>query len=450
MRRVQEIFIILFLLTSTIGYSQKSTPLLDRKVSVNFTNVPLKEVLFELSKKGSFNLSYNSNILSSNTLINFRGSQKRISEILPEILPSEIVFKTASNSLVLFRKSVNELKKNDIIIRGTVYDSLSKSQISGATVLDVFGSQSVLTDSVGNFETLLSYNQEDLLVSVSKVNYKDTTLLLKPRSQNLTIQLSKIEILEEVQLVKIEMPKVKAIESYPISKLIIPKPVVINSQNITGYSIRKFQFSIMPGISTNLKIAGTVKNDVSINLIGGYSYGVRLLELGGAFNINRENVNGLQIGGFSNLVGGDVKGLQLSGAMNRTKGKQSGVQITGIGNFNTNKFSGLQLSAVLNLSENVSGAQLSGVMNKSEYMQGLQITTAFNKSTLMKGIQLNTGVNMSDTMNGIQIGIFNSAKQNNGLQIGIVNFSNSSEGLSIGVLNFRKDKKLPRILFAYH
>ncbi len=438
------------LFASILANAQEVNPLLDRRISVHFKNIPLKDALFEIAKQAQFNISYNSNLLPAHGLVNYHCENKKVSEVLVKILPPEITFRNSGNSLVLVKKaSTEKQKKTEIVINGYVLDSTEKVPLTEATVLDVYSSQSELTDSSGFFRLQLSYNQRDFAISISKVGYKDTLILLKSISQNIIVQLQKNENREVIQPIHIEMPPVKLVESYPISRLMIPEQILINSQNILGYSKRKFQFSLTPGTSTNLKIAGTVKNEVSINLIGGYSYGVGKFELGGVFNINRAHVNGFQIAGMSNLVGGEVTGMQIAGVLNRTKGTQSGVQIAGFGNFNSNKFAGLQLSSVVNISKNVSGMQLSSVVNVADSLRGVQISTVFNKSDQLNGVQLSAGINICGTLNGVQLGIFNRAKQNNGLQIGIINFSKSSKGLSLGLLIFVKDKKLPRILFAY-
>jgi hypothetical protein len=368
---------------------------------------------------------------------------------LDEILPNNLIFRTSSNSLILLQKSTTELKKTEIIIKGNVYESISANAIAKATVLSINSSQAALTDVTGNFKLLVTNRQKNVLLSVTKLGYRDTTFVLQPKSQSISIKISRNEIRKDIPILSIVELRVKPVESYPISKFIIPSQLVTNAQNITGYSTKKIQLALTPGLSTNLKIAGTVKNDVSINLIGGYSYGNNFLELGGAFNINRTNVNGLQMAGLSNLVGNNVNGWQIAGAINRTKGHQRGLQSSGFGNFNSNSFSGLQLSGAVNVAKNISGAQLAGAVNVADSINGLQMTTVFNKCTTLKGLQFSVTVNLCDTLNGSQIGVLNKAKHNNGLQIGVINFINTSEGASIGLINFIKGKKLPRILFVY-
>jgi len=493
MRSIGIIVIVIFLCFTQSSVAQNNTPLLDRKVSLNFKNISLPEALFVISETADFNLSYNSNILPPKKVISFNCQDKKLSHIFPEILPADVEFKTSGNSVILIKKAEKELKKKDLIIDGKVIDSGSRMPLEYATVLDIYGSQSVLTDTSGRFKLQLTHKQPELVLSISKTGYRDSSVFLVPKSQNVLFDLRNIERKTEVQMNKIESLPFRNVESYSLGKLVIPKPLIAHSDNIEGYSKRKFQFSLSPGTSTNLKIAGTVKNVASLNLIGGYNYGVSFLELGGVFNINRADVSGIQIAGVTNLVGGKMSGVQIAGVVNRTKGKQIGAQLAGFANYNHEDFSGFQLSSFSNMAKNFKGYQLTGVINKTDSLIGAQFSIAFNKSTHMDGVQLNSGVNvsenlsgvqmallanladsisgvqlstlynkskkangvqfssglnLSDNMNGIQVGIINRAKQQNGFQLGIVNINDTSEGVSIGIINIIKDKKLPRFGLA--
>lgn len=416
--RIQLVATIFLLFFTLNGRAQNTTPLLDRNVSLDFTGVPLQEALFLLSEKADFNLSFNSGILPPGRLISFKCEKKKLSEIFPYLLPAEIDIKTSGNNVILLKKPARKRKKKELTVRGKIIDAGSGQPINDVTVLDVYGSQSTLTDTTGDFKLRLTHKRQDLVLSISKTGYQDSSALLIPESQDVLFLLHNTARRKEIQLNKIERIPIKPVEASSLSKLVVPELLVTHTENIKGYTKRKFQLSLTPGTSTNLKIAGTIKNEISINLIGGYNYGVGVLELGGAFNINRADVSGLQVAGVTNLVGGEMNGLQMAGAINVTKGKQGGLQIAG----------------ALNIAGSLSGVQLSPAYNESKYLAGLQ---------------LSSGLNVCDTMKGVQIGIVNRAKQQNGFQLGIVNINDSSEGLSIGLLNFVKGKKFPRIGFAY-
>ncbi|PTB95802.1 hypothetical protein C9994_10145 [Marivirga lumbricoides] len=447
MSHMARIFILLLMAWNVSAQSRP--PLLDRSLSLHFIRIPLQEALFTISKEADFNLSYNSSIIPSDSVINYHCDKEKLSEILSFILPARVDIKTSGNSVILLRKPEGELKKKTFVITGKVTDSKSKKALDKVTVLDVYGSESTLTDASGNFELRLSYKYKELVLSISKNGYADSSVLLSPKKQELTLQLIKTKSRSnEIPLTKIENIPVKPVEAYPLSKLMIPPLLVTHSKNIQGYTKRKIQLSLTPGLSSNLKIAGTVKNDISINLIGGYNYGVEILEIGGAFNINRTNVNGVQLAGMANLVGESVYGLQISGAFNATKGRQSGTQIAGLGNLNMNNFVGVQLGGGYNQSKNLKGTQIAGAVNIADTLSGLQLSPSFNKSKLLEGVQICSGLNMTETLEGVQIGIINLAKQQKGFQLGLINVNKSSEGISIGLLNFVENRKFPRLGFA--
>jgi hypothetical protein len=493
MTKIEIIGTILLLLLTLSSVAQSNIALLDRKVSLNFNNTSLTEALFIISETADFNLSYNSNILPSNKVINFNCQNKRLSQVFSELLPDEVEYKTSGNNVILLRKSQKEIKKKDVIIDGKVIDSGSRKPLEYATILDIYSSQSVLTDNSGSFKLQLTHKQPELVLSISKTGYRDSSIFLKPESQTVLLNLNTIDEPKEIQIDRIKSLPINDVESYPLGKLVIPQNLLTHSENITGYTKRKFQFSLSPGSSTNLKIAGTVKNATSLNLIGGYNYGVSFLEIGGAFNINRSDVSGVQIAGATNHVGGKMRGVQLAGAINRTKEKQFGTQIAGAGNYNTGDFVGWQVSGASNLAKNFRGFQLTGVVNKADSMYGVQISAAYNQSanidgvqinsglnvsenmngvqialagnladstsgvqlsvlynesSLSKAVQLNSGLNVSDTMKGVQIGIINMAKQQNGFQLGIININDSADGVSVGIINIIKDKKFPRFGLA--
>ena len=106
---------------------------------------------------------------------------------------------------------------------------------------------------------------------------------------------------------------------------------------------RFFQFGLFPPISSNGTNSGKTVNSVSINLLGGYSAGTRIFELGGIWNASREYTKGLQIAGLMN-VGGHVNGLQLSALVNVAK-SVNGVQI-GLVNYMGNGENGVSIGLI--------------------------------------------------------------------------------------------------------
>lgn len=142
---------------------------------------------------------------------------------------------------------------------------------------------------------------------------------------------------------------------------------------------RFFQFGFFPPISSNGMNSAKTINAISVNLIGGYSAGNKIFELGGAWNASREY----------------TKGMQIAGLLNYSGNSDNSVQISGLGNIAASGKSPLQIGGLFNVADRVNGVQLSGLVNVAKKVKGVQI-----------GL-----INyMEDGEDGVSIGLVNVAK----------------------------------------
>lgn len=150
--------------------------------------------------------------------------------------------------------------------------------------------------------------------------------------------------------------------------------------NLTCAQERDFQFSFITPIGTNGLSSGQTTNKVSINLLGGYSYGNTAFELGGLYNINTNLTKGVQIAGIANYSGNSMNASQIAGIVNiATKGSTP-----------------LQIGGIANIADNVGGLQLAGIVNVAKQVDGVQV-----------GL-----VNISDECDGVAVGLINIVKKN--------------------------------------
>ena len=172
---------------------------------------------------------------------------------------------------------------------------------------------------------------------------------------------------------------------------------------------RGFQFSVIPFVGTNRKLSGSVTNDYSFNLLGGFSGGTNKAELGGLFNINKGDVKSVQVAGLFNQVGGKVRGFQMAGLVNANMDTVNAAQIAGLVNFTVGSVSGFQLAGLMNLTtESMRGTQIAGVVNYTHRdVTGAQIASI-----------LNVGRNVI----GSQIGLFNYSDSTTGAPVGLISF----------------------------
>lgn len=132
--------------------------------------------------------------------------------------------------------------------------------------------------------------------------------------------------------------------------------VLIPANLFANENERLFQFGLFPPVSSNGLSSGKTVNAVSLNLIGGYSGGTKVFELGGLWNASRYY----------------TKGLQIAGLLNYTWNSCNSVQISGFANVAANGKSPLQIGGLLNVADNVNGLQFSAFVNVAKTVNGVQ------------------------------------------------------------------------------
>lgn len=249
---------------------------------------------------------------------------------------------------------------------------------------------------------------------------------------------------------------------------------------------------LFPPISTNGNHAGDCVNQISLNLISGYSAGLAGIEFAGISNTERDFVHGVQIAGFGNFVVGEFTGFQFANFVNFNKGISNGFQFAGFANFNYDQADGVlaagyfnftngkslavqlagfanfckdiegvqaagfanvvkgsgkatQLAGLANITlGEVNGIQVAGVLNYSKQnMQNVQASGCINVSMAdARGVQLAGLANVAKgNLNGAQIsGFLNVARKVKGFQLGIINIADTIEsGIPIGLLSIARN-----------
>jgi hypothetical protein len=221
--------------------------------------------------------------------------------------------------------------------------------------------------------------------------------------------------------------------------LFISSKQMIQNLNLGGFfAFSPYQISLVPGLSSHGMYNSQVIDNVSLNVVGGYTAGIKGVELGGVFNINRTNVGFVQMAGVFNIVGGDTKGVQAAGIYNQVLNNASGVQMAGIVN-KVKTFKGLQGAGVTNLAGSAAGVQVAGLYNRSETFSGAQFAGLINSTQTGNGVQLAGVTNSSAKKISCQVaGIANIASKVTGLQFaGLFNVADTSD-YPLAFINFIK------------
>lgn len=375
----------------------QQVPVLERPVTIHAQNERLDLFLKRLSHEAGCVFSYSASSLDVSRSVSYGFEQQTTREILETVFDGNIKMKQKGVYVILAPASKDT---KEIVIRGYVVDEQSGSRISDATVYNPVTLRSVTTDQYGYFEYVVKKpTAEDYKLIVKKVDYADTVVLAPQKRssfQRISIRIDK----EKLNNVGESFAK-PAVKAWTWTKNSIAS---INLGNVRDTIHRTWQVSFVPFVGTNRKLSGSVTNDWSFNMIGGYSAGTTKAEFGGVFNINTGNVKVFQAAGVFNLNGGETKGVQLGGTFNLNLQSTHGVQAAGFANLTMKNIEGAQLAGFLNLTgKHTEGAQVAGFANISKTINGTQVAGFVNIAKHVTGSQIGF-LNIADSIRGVPIG----------------------------------------------
>jgi CarboxypepD_reg-like domain len=449
-------FAVIIIAAATTSYSQN---LLNRAITLQVNQQRLDNVLEILSNKGNFYFSYNSSIIKKDSIVSFNYTNKSVKAILSSLFNENFEFKESGNYIIIRKAPIRltivtkkaEVTEKIYAVAGHVYDEQSGAGINEATIYEKNILASAFTNSDGYFKIKLKSSKKRFAeLTVSKEFYEDTTVTIEPnRNQELTVTLNPVEtglgnitvspqdyITPDSVKINDALPHLKnttakdtpKVEQLWFSRFLLSAKQKVQSANLKKFfTTRPFQISLTPRLSSHGYLSAQVVNKFSLNVLGGYTAGTSIIEVGGLFNIDKKNVQYFQAAGLFNKVGGRVTGFQVAGLNNTVLDTTKGFQAAGLNNFIKGKFSGFQAGGIYNhVTDSLRGFQAAGIANfvnkKVTGMQVAGIANISNKET-----------------DGVQIaGILNYSKKLKGVQIGLINISDSSDGYSIGLINIVK------------
>jgi hypothetical protein len=484
-------FIFSFLITAAAFtqsvMAQVKSPLLEKRISIQISNVKTDAALNQIGAKGNFTFSYNSALIDANRTLNYEFKNRSVREIIQVLFNGKLEGKAKGNHIILTRVKVRqpeEKKPESFRVTGYI-ESSTGEKIPWASIYSRKTLNSAVSDEYGFYSLTLPTSITDLSLTISRKDFNDTIIQLSDNStQFRNVVLSRVikDTIDE------EKPFADAERTL---SLFLDQTDYANQENIKDTLYTSMQVSFLPFAGTNGRLSGNVINDYSLNVFGGYSLGNRKLELGGFFNINRGNVDGVQLAGFVNGTGGNVSGLQMAGFVNGVKGNVEGAQLAGFVNaikgdagkcqlagfvnavngnvkgfqgagfVNTvrKKMSGVQLAGFVNLSiDSMVGAQIAGFVNTAlgkcnavqvagfvntahDSASGAQVAGFVNYvRRSYRGNQVAGFVNVvHHDIKGSQTSLFNYARNVHGAQVGFLNIANSVTGIPAGIISYVRE-----------
>jgi hypothetical protein len=420
--------VLIFLLVISFGVKAQNNdiPPLERIVTINADYKTVESVLEDISSQAGFIFSYNPDVINAGRLVTYKAENKSVRFVLSDLLDKSIIFRVIGKYVILESESGF---KERMKLEGYLYDSRTGERICNASIYDKTLMTSTVTDRYGYFSLELSPLSSNTSFQICKTGYADTSLT--------KASANKSNRLIELMMNKSESTadSARAKFSLKIPPWLVPQNIWTNSVNIRESWSKALQISLVPGIGTNRLLGGNVENRFSLNIIGGYTKSVGILEVGGVFNIVHDDAGFCQAGGICNFVGGTSKGVQIAGIYNSAS-IVKGSQVSGVINVSKGS-SDVQISGIANKASD-SKIQLAGAANSTIHATDVQVSGLVNKADSSL-VQVTGLMNISGYSKVLQVGLVNVSDSSKGVSVGLVNISKNSDGLNIGLINFVKN-----------
>ncbi|MFN8164998.1 MAG: hypothetical protein U0X76_02200 [Bacteroidia bacterium] len=442
--KITILLLVSFFIHSAL-FAQQNVPILERKISININTESPESVLHQIEEKANFTFSYDPRLLQGKKIEKGNFVNVSIRQILHSLFSDRLRFKENGKHIIILKGNVNESSVPQYyLISGYVSDGISGNQIAQVSIYEKKSRESAVSNEYGYFK--LKVKKEEvpgkLQLTVNKATYKDTIVYVSQAGNSLlNISLYPLEEMKpSIDSLSIQ-DSLMRVDQLAFVNLLLSKEEKINTVNVRDTIYRKFQASFLPYLGSNLRLSGNSVNDFSLNALGGYSMGTKILEIGGLFNIERDSVSYVQIAGLTNIVGGPVTGTQIGGLVNYDLKPVTGAQVSGFMNMSRDTVTGFQAAGFMNLNiKFLRGFSTAGFLNmQMADMTGCQVAGFMNTATdHFRGAQIAGFLNVStNELSGSQIsGFMNYGSKVHGAQIGFLNIADSVGGVPIGFLSF--------------
>jgi len=193
-------FLCLFL-GSLVWLFSSAKPIFDvqKNITIDFNNLPVKQVFKELNTKTGLKFIYSPNDIDDSKRISMSFKEQPIKTVLDKIFLSlKVSYTLNDNTIIVKRGSKQALIQEDRHIEGRV---LNKRQVAlaNATVASGLGKNKTSTDDNGQFT--LKLDPQDSYFTVSLVGYVSQRVPLKTNGEYTVILADSISALDEVVVV---------------------------------------------------------------------------------------------------------------------------------------------------------------------------------------------------------------------------------------------------------
>lgn len=239
-------------------FAQHTSSLLDKRISINAHNLPLKEVLRKISTEAGIGFSYSDELVSLPQKVTISVIDKPLRTVLDQLLLGRNTIYRAVGNQIVFQPKKDVPRK--ITVSGYVSNSKSSERLIGCVVYDSTSRVGIVTNAFGYFNLTLSKGEH--VISFQQLGYtsksmpvdlsRDTTVAIK--LQEMSFKLKDVIVANSKVETNLSRPQMglMSISSKDIKKL----PTFLGEADV----MRAIQ--IMPGIqaanerSTGISVRG--------------------------------------------------------------------------------------------------------------------------------------------------------------------------------------------------
>jgi hypothetical protein len=437
-------------------YTPDQDAILNQKVSLQYKNVGIEQILQDLGKSYAIRFSYMNHEIPADVRVNISIQDQPLHTALDQVLSGTMLTYTVVNGQIILKKDLTKAKKQaSSSPRQALPSPAPETSGTVSKALEVEeekpeSSEDAPSDQLAT-ATVSSQQQALPPLAEKEVSSTDDTQEMLPQTKPAPANNKRPYIPTNNQ--EEEKNRLgKSVQKLGIGLKNMFKHLPGDEDD--DYERRSFHLGIIYPLSTNGTEAGKYVNEISVHWLVGYAAGLDGVEFSGFgniendfvegaqfagfFNLVKHDVRGAQFAGFMNLNGGNMQGGQFSGFLNTAAGEVRGIQGAGFANLATGYTEGVQLSGFINLVANDARAiQAAGFGNfTSGDMEGAQFASFMNYSGDVN-VQIAGFMNVScGDVQGLQAsGFLNVARNVQGAQLGVFNVADSVSGVPIGLLS---------------
>ena len=152
--------------------AQHTNGILDKHITINVHNVPLKEVLHKISTETSIGFSYSDELVSLPQRVTINVVNKPLRAVLDQLLSGKSTTYRAVGNQIVFQPKKEVPRK--ITFSGYVSNSKSSERLIGCVVYDSTSRVGIITNAFGYFNLTLSEGKHT--ISFQQLGYTSSSM----------------------------------------------------------------------------------------------------------------------------------------------------------------------------------------------------------------------------------------------------------------------------------